>query len=148
MKISLLLKKRVTLIEETIIFLNTLITEIEFSKRNVFEIFSVLSSEASMKNLPFLKSFGKSEEHSDFHSLWIKSINSTQSYKSEEKEKLLQLGNFLGTTDAKSQINTIRLYTVFFENYREKAVYEYEKYGKVSPLFGLFAGACIFILLI
>ena len=66
----------------------------------------------------------------------------------DEKIKMLQLGSFLGTTDADNQISTIKLYSGFFEKYRQCAVAEYEKYGRIASLFGMFAGASVFILLI
>ena len=61
---------------------------------------------------------------------------------------MLQLGSFLGTTDAKTQISTINLYKTFFEKYKNNAAADFEKYGKSSSLFGLFLGASVFILLL
>ncbi len=146
MKVSSLLKMRVTVLEETIIFLDSIIAEIEFSKINIISILCKFSNEASMKNLIFLNSFSDFSADDGFYNRWKEAINSFLYYKSEEKEKMLQLGSFLGTTDAKSQINTICLYKTFFENYKNNASADYEKYGKVSSLFGLFVGASVFIL--
>ncbi len=134
--------------DETIIFLNTLCAEIEFSKMSILKILSYFTKEASMKSLCFLNDFSDGDVPENFHSVWKHSINTFPYYKSEEKEKMLQLGSFLGTTDVENQLKTIRLYLFFFESYRDNAVNEYEKYGKISALFGLFIGASVFLLLI
>ncbi len=148
MKISSLLRKRITVLEETVFFLNSLMSEIEFSKMNIPEILSALSEESSLKNLKFLNRFPGLEIYGDFRKEWCTGINSFPYYKSEEKVKMLQLGTFLGTTDTNSQIKTIKLYFAYFGSYKENAVNEYEKYGKITSLFGLFIGASVFILLL
>ncbi len=145
---SLLLKKRVSVLEDTLVLLKSLITEIEFSKTNLIKILSAFSEEQSMKNLLFLKKFEHTDIYSDFHSIWKEGIISFVYYKSEEKEKLLQLGTFLGTTDSYNQISTLSLYLTFFEKFHSNALAEYEKYGKISSLFGMFIGASVFVLLI
>ncbi len=143
-----MLKKRVTVLEETVLLLNCLMSEIEFSQMNITEILSDLSDGVSMKNLHFMKGFSELGIYGDFHSEWCSGIKAFPYYRGEEKDKMLQLGSFLGTTDKDSQIKTIRLYFTYFGNYRENAVNEYEKYGKISSLFGLFFGASVFILLL
>lgn len=145
---SLLLKERVTVLEETVIFLNSLIAEIQFSKSGIPRILNMFSSADSMKSLMFLNCFSETGEHSDFRRIWKESISSFSYYKSEEKEKMLQLGSFLGTTDTDSQISTIKLYLSYFVGYRDKAIEDYAKNGKMSSLLGMFIGASVFILLI
>lgn len=148
MKASSLLRKRVTVLEETVYLLNALMSEIRFSKISIIAILSSLSEETSVKNLDFLKRFSDFDLYGDFHKEWHKAITVFPYYKNEEKAKMLQLGSFLGTTDTDSQIKTINLYFTYFEGYRENAKSEYDKYGKVSSLFGLFVGASVFILLL
>ena len=148
MRISLLLKKRVVVLEETLTFLSSLISEIRFSKNNIIKILSDLSSDEALNSLYFLKSFSCFTDNSDFRDIWIVSVKAFQYYKMEEKVKMLQLGAFLGSTDVESQIKTINRYIVFFENFLSKAETEYEKYGKTASLFGLFTGASVFILFI
>lgn len=148
MRISLLLKKRVVVLEETLTFLSSLISEIRFSKNNINKILSDLSSDEALNSLYFLKSFSFFTDNTDFRDIWIVSVKAFQYYKMEEKVKMLQLGAFLGSTDVESQIKTINRYIVFFENFLSKAETEYEKYGKTASLFGLFTGASVFILFI
>lgn len=148
MRISLSLKKRVRILEETVVFLNALSSEIKFSKNNIIKILSDLSSYKSLNNLLYLDCFASVTEYADFRNMWIAALKSFPYYKREEKEKMLQLGNQLGVTDTDNQINTIKLFIVFFENYLNVAKAEYEKYGKTASLFGLFTGASAFILLI
>jgi hypothetical protein len=62
-------------------------------------------------------------------------------------DKIIQLGNFLGTSDCESQVNTINLYSAFFEKYHSEAVKDSEKYVKLSCVSGIFIGASVFILL-
>ncbi len=148
MKISLLLKRRVTVLEETVVFLNSLIAEIQFSKSGIPRILNTFSSADSMQSLVFLKSFSEMGEYSDFRRIWKESISLFSYYKSEEKEKMLQLGSYLGTTDTDSQISTIKLYLSYFVGYRDRALEDYGRNGKMSSLLGLFIGASVFILLI
>ncbi|MBR6567399.1 MAG: stage III sporulation protein AB [Clostridia bacterium] len=148
MKMSSLLKKRITVMEETVFLLNSLMSEIEFTGADIAKILSSVSSKTSVKNLYYLKKFSDYELYGDFHKVWRSAVEAFPYYKSEEKEKMLQLGSFLGTTDKESQLATIKLYFNYFANYREVAVNDYEKYGRISSLFGLFAGASVFILLL
>ena len=148
MKISSLLKKRITVLDETLFLLNSVMSEIEFSKTDIVKILSALSAEASLRSLLYLKRFCELDSYGNFHKEWHSAVISFPYYKSEEKDKLLQLGSFLGTTDISSQLSTLRLHFNYFVKYRDNAVSEYEKYGKVSSLFGLFAGASVFILLL
>ena len=148
MNIATLLKKRVAIIDETIIFMDSLIAEIGFEKITLPQILHRLSEDALIGNLYYLKAFNDGSEYIDFNHRWCENIKSFPYYKNYEKDKLIQLGNFLGTTDADSQINTIKIYLSFFENYRKNAMNEFDRFGKTSPLFGLFAGAAAFILLV
>ena len=100
-----------------------------------------------MKSLSFLDRFSAADRYADFHGEWKKGISSFIYYKSEEKEKLLQLGSFLGTTDMSGQLSAIALHLAFFEVFHKNAVADYEKYGKISTLLGVFFGASVFILL-
>ncbi len=134
--------------QETVVFLDSLCTGIGFSKGGIVKLLSELSSESSFKSLKFLKTFTDYPDYEDFRKMWKEAVSSFAYYKRDEKMKMLQLGSFLGTTDADNQISTIRLYSVFFENYLKTAAEEYEKYGKVSSLFGMFAGATVFIILL
>ncbi len=134
--------------EETVFFLNSLMSEIEFSKMNIPEILSSMSERESVRNLTFLERFYDFGLYGDFRNEWYEGISSFSCYKSEEKEKMLHLGTFLGTTDTESQVKTLKLYFNYFENYRENAVSEFDKYGKISSLFGMFLGASVFVLLI
>lgn len=148
MKTSLSLKKHVTVLDETVILLNSLISEIQFSKSGINRILSQFSLEPSMKNLGFLSYYYEADIYADFHDLWRKSISSCSYYRSGEKKKMLQLGAYLGTTDVNSQMNMINLYLKYFSEYRNKARDEYERCGKIYSLLGLFTGAAVYILLI
>lgn len=147
-RMSLLLKRRKLLIEETLVFLNCLAVEISYSREDIVSIVNKLSSEKPMMNLLFLKICSDNTKNGlDFPEAWREAVNGVSVYKREEKEKLLQLGSFLGTSDSENQINTIKVYSSFFEEYRNYAEEDYDKYGKVSTLFGVFLGAAIFILM-
>lgn len=148
MKVSLLLKRRILVMDETLIFLRSLGAEIHFARSDIRKILYDLSSGESLKSLSFLEGFADYSENTDFPLVWHDCISSFSLYKSDEKSKMLQLGSFLGTTDADSQIKTIKLHESFFENYREKAITDNDKYGKAASLIGLFLGASVFILLI
>ncbi len=148
MRISLLLKKRLNLLEETLTFLNTMIVSIEYTRSDILKIISSVIKEDSLKNLVFLrKCYDGIRNGYDFPDSWSKAVESTHLYKSDERAKLLQLGTCLGTSDSKNQVNIISSFRYYFEGYLSRANDDYTKYGKVSSLFGMFLGAVVFILL-
>lgn len=132
----------------TVLFLQRLSDEIRYSRSNISEIIYRICSEASFGELDYLS---KCNEYItggyDFPFAWRKSVETTPLYKSKEKEKIIQLGNFLGTSDCESQVNTINLYSAFFEKYHSEAVKDSEKYVKLACVSGIFIGASVFILL-
>ncbi len=144
---SLLLKKRQILLEETITFLNVLIVSIEYSRMNIIRIICSLSEEGTVRNLDFIRNCAcELERGSDFPKAWNESVKDALLYKSSEKDKLLQLGAFLGTSDSVNQINIIKSYIVYFSGFLDNAADDYNRYGKVLSLFGMFLGSAVFIL--
>lgn len=148
MKLSSSLKRHLTVLEETVVLFNSLVTEIEFSKAEITKILGRFSDEPSMKTLSFLRGFKETGDYDDFHALWSEAVSAFPYYKREEKEKMLQLGTFLGTTDVNNQMSMIRLYLNCFGEYRERARSEYEKQGRIYSLLGLFIGASAYILIL
>lgn len=146
MKASSQLKSRVSAIEETILLLSNISVEIKFTRKDLAEILKSFSNDSAYKNLSYLQSFSKYTTYDDFRSCWRVEIEAFTLYKSEEKEKMLQLVSCLGTTDVENQIRTIKLFSSYFDNYLINAVNDFNKFGKTAPMTGLFAGACIFIL--
>lgn len=128
--------------------LRSLEAEINFARSDIRKILNNFSNESSMRNLRFLNIFSDCNENTDFHLLWYDAVSSFPFYKRDEKFKLLQLGSFLGTTDAVSQIKAINLYESFFDNYLKNAMADNDKYGKAASLFGMFFGASVFIIII
>lgn len=148
MRMSLLLKRRQLLLEETLTFLNSLSVEIEYSQKSIIKIIDRISCEESVKNLEFLKDcIRQMNVGADFPSAWCKAVESSRLYKREEKAKLLQLGSQLGTSDTDNQLRIIKVYSDYFQKYCLSASEDYKKYGKASSLFGMFIGAAIFVLL-
>lgn len=148
MRMSLLLKKRQMLLEDTLTFLNTLIVSIEYSRTSIVKIICDISGEDTVKNLNFIRICANElNEGLDFPIAWNNAVGTALLYKSDERTKLLQLGNFLGTSDSENQINIIESYISYFKRFLNTATDDYNKYGKISSLFGMFVGAAVFILL-
>lgn len=114
------------------------------------EMFKSLDNKAHLKDLDFIgKCVSAMENGSDFPIAWKNSVFSTSVlYKTQEKERLLQLGLNLGAGDTESQLKILNVYSVYFQGFLEKAKQECKKNASTSAVLGFLSGFMIFILLI
>lgn len=147
---SLRLKRRSTFLSETVIFISQVSMEIEYVNLPLFEIFEKISSGSCCDSLDFIpRCLEKWKNGEDFSVSWESSVEkSSLPMKKEERQKLKNLSLLLGTSDASGQKKMLTLYKSYFSSYYEKALTEYEKYGKVCVTLGVVMGTGIFIMLI
>ena len=147
---SIKLKKRVTLLEKTIVMLEELKIQIQFLNMPVYEMLETTGKKEYLSNLDYLSvCCEEMKKGKDFPEAWKLSIvNTLQLYKREEKERLLQLGTNLGTSNTESQINIIDSQMVSFDEFLTKAKNSSMKYSNMATLLGVLSGCMIFIVLI
>ena len=131
-------------------FQNALImfkTEIEFTYEPLKSIFSDISKVIyENKENIFLNTINKNK---NIYEAWSESINDIKNnLLDEDKEIIRMLGQLLGKTDIKGQVNEILLTQNLIEKQIEKAEYEKNKNMKLYKTMGIVLGLGICILLI
>ncbi len=147
MKASLFLKKRVVLLENTFLFIKALKLEIEYKNETIFKI---LKLSPYRKRLSFIEyCCNELVKDVSFSSAWKNGIlKSRENFSADEKEKLINLGYLLGSSDLKTQSEILNLYCEYFKNFKEKAEDLNRKYGNTVFLLGILFGLAIFIMII
>ena len=147
---SLRLKKRVSLLEETVSFIVNLRLELQFRADNLYALFSSLSALASCRSLGFItESKEKLKTDDSFSSVWRETVKgSALPYKADEKEKLISMADFLGTSDKETQSELLNLYEEYFMTFLKKAEIENEKYSKLCVMLGFVSGMGVFIMVV
>lgn len=144
------LKKRVSLLEETVSFLVNLRLELQFRSDNIYSLLLTLSELTACKNLVFIsESLKRMKTDNSFSVVWKETVqNSFLPYKDEEREKLMSIADFLGTSDKETQGVLLRLYEEYFVVFLKKAERENEKYSKLSVMLGFASGLAVFIMVV
>ena len=144
------LKRRISLLEKTIMMLVEMKILLEYLNTPVCDLIIMTRSKDYLKDLKFLDvCYGYIELGKDFPAAWKESLESTPTlYMTQEKERLLQLGANLGTSNKESQINIISLQIVSFEDFLIKAKNKHKKYSGTATTLGVLSGCMIFILVI
>lgn len=144
------LKDRILILEKTLHLIKHIRAETEYLNLPLQEILSKLSDSDELKELDYINytcSFIAQGE--DFPVAWRKAIgSSTLDYKTDEVDKLLQLGEKSGTSDIKNQISMLGLYEEYFSEYISQAKSRYNKQAKTATGTGILVGCMLFILLI
>ena len=145
---SALLKKRVSLLEETLSLIINLEIELKYRCDTLGSILMKLSALSFCSNLDYIKlCTDEIEKGKDFPSSWKKALmKSSLPYSDDEKAKLISLGDFLGTTDIESQSIMLTLYKEYFTVFHERAVQKERKYSRMYSAMGFMSGFGIFIM--
>ena len=145
---SSMLKKRVVLLEETVSFIVNLRLELQFRADNILCLLSSLSQLSSCRSLSFISECKERLSSGEsFSSVWHISLeNTTLPYRDDEREKLLSMADFLGTSDKETQSELLSLYEEYFNAFSKRAQKENEKYSKLCVMLGFITGFGIFIM--
>lgn len=141
------MKKRVTALEELIIFIEGINSQISFSKRNIEEIISDLScgSERKLKTICELSE----SNNPDFSEKWRESVERfyfDDCLKKEDEKILLSFGKSLGVTDLQGQKNNCALHISMLEKQLEKAQTELTSKTKTNTAMSLFIALAVIII--
>lgn len=144
------LKMRREMLEQTLLMIKQIKIEIEFLHLPLFEMVQKISRSDSFKSLDYLDFCCKFVScGADFPIAWQKALNETKlKYTVTEKDKLLLLGESLGSTDAKGQISIINVYERFFDESASLAKEKEKKYSNLYIALGILFGLMMFILII
>lgn len=144
------LKKRVILLEKTIMMLEEMKIIMQYLNSPVYEMLEALSKKDYMKEFDYIhRCCYQLSSGIDFPVAWENAVNSTVLiYKTQEKERLLQIGENLGISNTKTQLDFLNMQTLYFQEYLLKAKAQCKKYGNSSTVLGALLGCMIFILVI
>lgn len=124
--------------------------ETEYLNLSAQEILFRLSDSSEFRDIDYIDNIRMLITHGeDFPVAWRQSIKRTSvNYKTDEKDKLLQLGENFGTSDIKNQISMLEMYENYFIEFISQAKIEYNKQAKTAIGVGALVGCMLFILLI
>lgn len=147
---SVKLKQRVDLLEKTKLMIEDMKIQLKFLNLPLYDILSNINQKDYLKKLTFITdSCERIVGGEDFHMAWQRAIESTYlPYKREESERLLHIGQNLGTSDAGNQLSMLSLNSEYFDECILKAKLEEKKYGNLTATLGALSGCTIFILLL
>ncbi len=144
------LKRRVTLFEETKLLIGHMKIEIEFLQLPVYDLLCKISISGQYKDFDFISECCELVKRgTDFPAAWKTAVdNSSMKYKTQEKSKLLLLGENLGKSDLKGQLTHLDIYYSYFDEFAKQAKNKMKKYAGLTPTLGFLSGFMLFILLI
>ncbi|WP_295090768.1 stage III sporulation protein AB [Ruminococcus sp.] len=88
------------------------------------------------------------DENGDFHSKWRSAVLECQAFLPEERNLLLDVGNFLGTSDTECQLRTLAVYQERAQELFKLRTTEYRVKGRLYRSLGLLAGVTVGIIAI
>lgn len=142
------IKKRVTSLEEMIIFVEGINSQILFSKNNIETIISDLSHACEIK-LKTICELSKNN-NPDFPEKWRNSVEKfyrDDCFKTEDKKILISFGKNLGVTDLQGQSNNCRLHLSMLEKQLIRAQKDAEEKLKTNSALSLFLALAVVIIL-
>lgn len=129
--------------------LNIFKTKIKFTYEPIPEIFKQISEKVDSEIGDVFKLAIKQMKNTTANEAWSTAINvSTLNIEEEDKNVLKGLGNLLGQTDIKGQINQIELTDNFLDEQISKAEMQKEKNERLYRSLGMIIGIAIVIVLI
>ncbi|MCM1392734.1 MAG: stage III sporulation protein AB [Ruminococcus sp.] len=147
--LSLHLKRRTSLLEKTVLMLESMKLDFEYLALPLDEMIYKYSDSQPYLSINFIhECCRKLRSGLDFPSAWSGSVKTTSLYTSEEKDKLLQLGSILGTSDCGGQISMLEMYIGYFNQFLKNARSKSENYSGMCVYLGVFCGIGMFVLLI
>ncbi len=146
--ISVRLKHRLIFLEDITYMLCVFKGDISYYRQPLTELISDFNK--NKKHIEFITACTYMlNSDIDFPDAWTVSIeNNCPFLKKEEKIKLIEYGKSIGKTDTENQIAILDTYCGYFENYKNKARDDFNKYNRTVIASFFFVGCGLFILLI
>ncbi len=141
------MKKRISSLQQFIIFIEGINSQISFSKRNIEEIIYDLSciGETKLKTICELSK----NDNPDFSGKWRESVekfSADDCLKGEDGKILLSFGKSLGVTDLQGQSSNCRLHIAMLEKQLVKAQQEFDEKSKTNSALSLFLALAVIII--
>ncbi len=144
------MKKRIVILRQFLLLLETVQTQISFINTDLFSLFSYLSENKSINELTFVtKCFESLSKTDDFELLWADCINNFKSpLTKDDSAIILSFGRQLGKSDTEGQIRNCQIHKYQIENQITDAEEKYKKYGNLYLKLGVLSGFLIVIVLL
>ncbi len=152
--VGLMLRRRLIdradCLERLVAMLDYLSAQISYVRMPIGEIVLQMSAQSQFTRLTFLSECRQRlSQGVSFPQAWKSSVVQQRSLLSKEDfERLISLGDVLGTTDALEQQKTIEMYTHLFEKSYESARGECTSYSRMYLTIGVLAGVGFAILML
>lgn len=148
-ELSARLKKRKVLLEKTLLFIHSMKIDFEYNFLPLENMIEKYAEDATYASLRFLSQCHKKLSCGvDFPLAWSQSVESAAGYTAEERDKLLSLGKYLGTSSSDSQVNILEVYRTYFEQLSTAASEKADKYSETVLFSFVFLGIGIFVIII
>lgn len=146
---SCMLKSRLSSLKKMNYMIDEIIMMIRFRSPTVYEIAESLAKSERFIGFNFLNKV-YSDKGTPFRESWCGAVSAEppKGMKAGDIELLADVGRNLGTSDAESQINTLKLQQAELTSAIAAAESDYAKKGKLYRSMGTLAGAFISIMLI
>lgn len=131
--------ERVKIIEEILLMIQIISSEIRYSKTALNVIVHKLSENRGLARLEFLSRCRKMLESEAFPQSWKTSVEKSQ-VNYEERVLLLSFGAGLGTSDVEGQLSNCELHKALFENNLQNAREQSNRFGKLYTSLGVLGG--------
>ena len=145
---SFRIRRRARILETTYMMLNEMKLTFEYACLPMYETVSRLNEKSSYSETFIPECKRLLDSGTDFPAAWSASVSTAKGLSRDEKQKLLQLGGLLGTSDLGSQLSVMDMYIRSFDEYRKEARLVSKKYADTCLYAGLFCALGIFVMLI
>lgn len=141
------LYRRREFLENLLVFISLLETNLRFSGS---DIFTLISASANSDDLRYLI-VDSSQTDKAFSELWnanVSELPNSLALKGEDKKLLTDFGSELGKSDLEGQIKHLQLYQSMFQRQLLSAQNEIAKKSKLYKIMGLFVGVSVALVMI
>ncbi len=138
---------RVKTIEELLLMIQIISTEIKFSRTPMDAIIEKLSRRKDFRHLDFITDCVEIMKTRSFPEAWKLTVEDS-GFHNEERQLLLSLGANFGTSDVEGQLSNCELHKKLLENNLNNAREKCSKFGKLYTSLGVLGGFLIAVLVV
>lgn len=138
---------RVRTIEELLLMIQIISTEIKFSRAPLDSIIIRLNRRNNFLHLDFIEECVSFLKDKSFPEAWKLSVRKSSLHNSD-KQLLLSLGDNLGTSDVEGQLSNCELHRELLENNLKNAREKCVRFGKLYTSLGVLGGFLIAVLVV